>query len=621
MDTTLSDPMVDRLLDGRYAVESRLARGGMASVYLATDTRLDRRVAVKVMHPGLAEDPDFVARFNREARASARLSHPDIVAVYDQGEDDGQAFLVMEYVPGATLRAVLRDRGRLSTGEALAVMDHVLAALAAAHDAGLVHRDVKPENVLVTADGRVKVADFGLARAVAGNHLTAADGALLGTASYLAPEHVRDGSADARTDVYAAGILLFELLTGRPPYVGDHAVAVANRHLSEDVPPPSSVASGVPAELDALVLAATARDPDERPTDARAMHRSLLAVRDRLGLHAAVPALPAAATTVLAGASPRDTLVVERAGAAVAADTEDPPVAPRRRRRRRGLIAFLLVLVLALLAAGAGWYFAVDRFIKTPSVLALRSDAAVAKLHHAGLKVRWLTPVYSSTVPDGDVAVEQPGPGQDVHKGAVVSLALSRGPDHVPTLRRLSVAEATAALKAAQLRVGDTTRDYSSTVPAGRVIDSDPAGGAEIAPGSTVSLVVSKGLPPVTVPDVRGKTVGDASSILAGLGLQVTKTEVFSDTVAKGVVISISPGAGTSLRKGDTVNLVVSKGPQLFAVPDVTGMKIDRAIQVIENAGFRADPRRAYPGGPGKVFRQSPTGKQRKGTVIELDYF
>jgi len=610
MDTTLSDPMVDRLLDGRYAVESRLARGGMASVYLATDTRLDRRVAIKVMHPGLAEDPDFVARFNREARASARLSHPDIVAVYDQGEDDGQAFLVMEYVPGATLRAVLRDRGRLSAGEALAVMDHVLAALAAAHQAGLVHRDVKPENVLVTADGRVKVADFGLARAVSGHHLTLADGALLGSPAYLAPEQVRDGTADARTDVYAAGIMLFELLTGRPPYVGEHAVAVANQRLSEDVPPPSSVASGIPSDIDELVLAATARSPEDRPADAGALHRSLVAVRNRLGLHSAVPSLPSVATTVLSTESRQDTLVV---------DAPAPP--KRRRRRRRGLIALAVVLVLALLASGAGWYLAMERYVKTPGVLDMSHDAAAAKLRHAGLKVQWLTPVFSSTVPNGLVAVEQPGPGKDVRKGATVSLALSRGPDHVPNVRRMTVAEATAALQEAQLKLGETTREYSSTVAANRVVESNPGAGSEIAPGTAVSLVVSKGPPPVTVPDVHGKQVADAKAQLAALGLQVTTTETFSDTVKSGIVISSSPGPGVTVSKGATVNLVVSKGRELFQVPDVTGMKIDRAIQIIEKAGFKAQPRQAYPGGPGKVFRQSPTGKQPKGTVIELDYF
>src|SRR3954452_13211692 len=292
MDATLSDPVVDRLLDGRYAVEARLARGGMASVSLATDVRLERRVAVKVMHSALAEDPEFVARFNREARAAARLSHPDAVSVYDQGTDGGHVFLVMEYVAGSPLRQVLRERGRLSPAEAVAVMDHVLAALGAAHTAGLVHRDVKPENVLVTPDGRVKVADFGLARAAAGATVTAATGPLIGTAAYLAPEQVRDGTSDARSDVYAAGVMLFELLTGRQPFSGDSAVSVAYRHVNEDVPEPSSVVAGIPGELDALVMAATARDPFDRPSDARALHASLMSVRDRLGLHAAAPAAP-----------------------------------------------------------------------------------------------------------------------------------------------------------------------------------------------------------------------------------------------------------------------------------------------------------------------------------------
>src|SRR3954451_12784658 len=289
MDATLSDPLVDRLLDGRYAIEARVARGGMASVYVATDIRLERRVAVKVMHPALAEDPDFVARFNFEARAAARLSHPDAVAVYDQGSDADHVFLVMEYVEGATLRDILRQRGRLSPGEPLAVMDHVLAALGAAHTAGLVHRDVKPENVLVTPDGRVKVSDFGLAPARAGRPVTGDSGMMFGTAAYVAPEQVTGGVADVRSDVYSAGVLLFELLTGVVPFSGDTPVAVAYRHVNEDVPAPSTLIGGLPPELDALVAAATSRDAGRRPADARALHAGLVALRDGLGLHDAVP--------------------------------------------------------------------------------------------------------------------------------------------------------------------------------------------------------------------------------------------------------------------------------------------------------------------------------------------
>jgi beta-lactam-binding protein with PASTA domain/tRNA A-37 threonylcarbamoyl transferase component Bud32 len=624
MDTTLSDPVVDRLLDGRYAVGARIARGGMASVYLAMDTRLDRRVAVKVMHPALAEDPDFVARFNREARTAAALSHPDVVAVYDQGNDDGHAFLVMEYVPGATLRVLLRERGRLTPAEAVAVMDHVLAALGAAHGAGLVHRDIKPENVLITADGRVKVADFGLARAVAGSNVTGADAAVLGTPAYVAPEQLQGGTADARTDVYTAGIMLFELLTGRPPYSGDAGAIVAKRHVDEDVPAPSSLIADVPDEIDALVLAATARDPDERPRDARALHASLIAIRDRLGLHGAVPALPDSVLSSTADAA-GDTLVVERSGIAAPAgsggwDPGQPATAARR--RRKGPIILALVVVAALLAAFGGWYLAVGRYTAAPGVIDLGRSAALARLHKAGLHARWLPAVYSDTVGVGLVAQETPRPGHDVRRGGTVTLALSRGPEihPVPGVRGDTVAAATATLAALHLPVGGTTTEYSS-MRKGLVLGTDPPTGQSVRAGTPVTLIVSKGAEPVTVPDVTGKPVNDATSTLTALGLHVTTQGKYDDTVPAGNVIASTPPAGAAAHKGDTVNLVVSRGPELFPVPDVTGMPIGRAIQIIEKAGFTADPRRAFRGGPGNVFRENPTGKQPKGTTIELDYF
>src|SRR4051794_17569082 len=369
MDATLSDPLVDQLLDGRYAIEARVARGGMASVYVATDIRLERRVAVKVMHPALAEDPEFVARFNREARAAARLSHPDAVAVYDQGSDAGHVFLVMEYVAGATLRDILRQRGRLSPGESLAIMDHVLAALGAAHAAGLVHRDVKPENVLVTPDGRVKVADFGLARAVAGTTLTTDDGPMLGTAAYVAPEQMRDGTSDARSDVYSAGVLLFELLTGTPPFTGDSAMAVAYKHMSDDVPAPSSRVAAVPAELDALVRSATARDPAARPADGRALHAALVQVRDRLGLHAAVP-VPPPVDVDITQQIPRPGAVAAPSATATAALPPKPPAAvTTERRRRRWPFVLAAVVLLAAIGGTGGWWLAVGRYTHAPSVL------------------------------------------------------------------------------------------------------------------------------------------------------------------------------------------------------------------------------------------------------------
>ncbi len=283
MDTTLQDPLVGRVLDGRYHVESRLARGGMATVYLALDRRLDRTIAIKVMHPQLAEDEEFVSRFIREAKSAARLSHPNVVAVYDQGADDGTVFLAMEHVAGRTLRDLMREKGRLSARQSLEVMESVLAALGAAHHAGIVHRDVKPENVLLADDGRIKVADFGLARAVSGatSH-TSATGVLMGTVAYLSPEQVERGVADPRSDVYAAGILLFEMLTGAKPYDGETAIQVAYRHVHDDVPAPSSMVPGLPAALDALVARATSRDPDGRPDDARRFLAELAQVRRSL---------------------------------------------------------------------------------------------------------------------------------------------------------------------------------------------------------------------------------------------------------------------------------------------------------------------------------------------------
>jgi len=622
VDTTLSDPLVDRLLDGRYVIRRRIARGGMASVYLATDERLDRRVAVKVMHPGFADDPEFVARFNREARAAAGLNHPDVVSVYDQGSDDGHPFLVMEYVPGETLRSVLRDRGRLSAAQAVAVMDHVLAALGAAHAAGLVHRDVKPENVLVTPDGRVKVADFGLARAAAGSTVTASSSTLIGTAAYLAPEQVRDGTADARSDVYAAGVLLFELLTGVAPFTGESPVAVAYRHVNEDVPAPSSLVATVPGEIDALVLAATARDPEQRPADARALHASLLRVRDQLGLHAAVPAPEPTYAPVA------DTLVVERDETATVASPgpgyapPPPPVeaAPKRRRRRWPYVVALLV-VAAIGAAYGGWYLAAGRYVKTPSVINLSKTAAEAKLKAVGLHAHWLPSIYDDTIPVDRVAVENPSPNHELRKGSTVSLALSLGRDHVPDVYGLTVSQATAALKDAQLKVGATHFEFSDTVAIHHVIRTDPKRGAAIKPNTAVTLVVSQGAAPISVPKVIGKPVDQATQILQALGLQVTTRKAFNDKVPIGQVISSDPAAGKTVHKGDTVNLVVSQGPHLYAIPNVVGMKIADAIKKIEQAGFVAQPVQAFPGGPGKVFRETPQGKAAKGTTIRLDYF
>jgi beta-lactam-binding protein with PASTA domain len=608
MSEDAAPTLVGRLLDDRYRLDSVIARGGMATVYLANDTRLDRTVAVKVMHRALADDPDFVARFTREAKASARVSAPEVVAVHDQGTDreTGLAYLVMEHVRGINLRQLLQERGALSPARAVSLLEPVLRALSAAHAAGLVHRDVKPENVLLADDGRVKVADFGLARAVETSNLTQTTGLLIGTVAYLAPEQVEHGTADARTDVYAAGVLLWELLTGTPPYGGDSPLSVAYKHVHEDVPPPSTAVEGIPAPLDALVVRATRRDPDARPLDGRAFLAELLAVKADL---------PAAA-----GADPVEhrTLVVPRTV---------PPTAPpprRRRKPRRGLVLALVLLLLSGLALGGGYYLGSYRYTNAPGVLKLSLADATAGLEKAGLKVEQGDPVFREDVDAGLVWRQQPGPNGRVRKGGTVTLVLSKGPDRrtVPDVQGKDLATATAELKKVGLVVAGTpTTAYSATVPANRILSSDPPAGRKLKPGTAVRLTLSKGPEPVEVPDLTGKDRAEAEDRLHDLGFAVTVTQVFSDSVDRDKVVEQSPRSGTAAR-GATITLVVSKGPDVVEVPDVRGDRAGEATRKLAKAGLKARTQ-TIPGGPGIVIQTDPRhgAKVKRGTMVTLYLF
>jgi beta-lactam-binding protein with PASTA domain/serine/threonine protein kinase len=626
--STLPDPLIGQLLDGRYRLDAQIARGGMATVYEATDLRLDRTVAVKVMRPALAEDPDFVQRFAREARAAARLSSPEVVAVHDQGTDGttGTAYLVMEHVAGRTLRDVVRTRGALPPARALDLLEPVLRALAAAHAAGLVHRDVKPENVLLGDDGRVKVADFGLARAIESSNLTATTGLLIGTVAYLAPEQVEHGRSDTRTDVYATGILLFELLTGVPPYSSESPMSVAYRHVHEDVPPPSTLVEGIPSALDDLVLDATRRDPAARPVDAGAFLARLRAVRADLP---DAPSVPVVRRDV------HPTLVVPREevepDASTAATSSPAPAVERgeqhdeqaHERRRRGpspLLVWSLVAAL-LMAAGVagGWYLTSGRWTEAPSVTGLSADSATEQLTEAGFDVTVLPEAqFSETVEDGLVLAQDPAAGDRVRKGAAVRLTLSKGPDRraVPSLIGSSQAEATAALERVGLEVGEVTREFSNR-PVGTVLRSNPPSGEQLKPGTPVALVVSKGVEQLPVPDVTGQERAAAEKALDEAGFTTTVTEVFSDTVPAGRVAAQDPNAGRAPR-GSRVTLQVSKGPEPVTVPDVIGQKRKEAEARLEALGLKVQVR-AIPG-PGTVRSTDPRpgSKVRKGSTVTL---
>ncbi|MFC8275717.1 Stk1 family PASTA domain-containing Ser/Thr kinase [Streptomyces sp. NPDC057271] len=606
MDTTLQDPLVGQLLDGRYRVDARIAVGGMATVYRAVDIRLDRVLALKVMHPALAADATFVERFIREAKSVARLSHPNVVGVFDQGADGAYVYLAMEYVAGCTLRDVLRERGALQPRAALDVLEPVLAALGAAHRAGFVHRDMKPENVLIGDDGRVKVADFGLVRAV--GSATNTTGAVLGTVSYLAPEQIEHGTADTRADVYACGVVLYEMLTGGKPHSGDTPAQVLYQHLNTDVPAPSAAFPGLALELDELVASATARNPDIRPHDAVALlaqtREARAALRDEQ-----LDAVPPQAHPEDRTGSEDRTSVIPRV---LPVDTEQPvqhtsrltmppPEPPSRRRNTGGLPRRpLLVLAAVLLVLGLGggvWYINSGQFTRVPAVLGQTEAEATERLTDAGLDVGTTKRAFSEVYERGTVMATDPASGARIRGNGTVTLTISRGPEivKVPNLKGKPLAEAKRLLAQEGLAPGVITSAFSQDVAQGAVIGSDPEPGTERSPDSAVALVVSKGRP-VDVPDVAGESVAEATRTLQGAGLTVRiATEQIHSSEEAGTVAAQSLAEGSRAAKGDRIVLTVSKGPRMIEVPDVTGASTDAARRTLEGAGFEVKVEKTFP--------------------------
>jgi len=621
-------------------VLSHLADGGMATVYIALDQRLDRKVALKVMHPDLAKDESFVLRFRREARSAAILSHPNVVAVFDQGEDDGHVFLAMELVNGVTLRQVMQSEGPLTPRAALDIFDPVLQALGAAHSAGLIHRDVKPENVILREDGTVKVADFGLARAIATTSLTTQTGLLLGTVAYLSPEQVERGIADARSDVYAAGLLLFEMLTGSKAYLGDSAIHVAYQHVHSNVPLPSSRVDTVPAGLDHLVARASARDPDQRPRDAnelltevrrarQALSPSELDQRPAVALGAvANPTITLSRTAVVPQISQSERAGsastsytgagAGAAGAASGTGRQLPGLGPLRGRKRLvALIAVILCAVAAILffTAGPGAKTAVPGVVGSTTQVAER---ALTLAHLDASVVR----SFDETVKTGVVLAGDPAAGSEIRRGSTVTLTVSRGPERhgVPQLVGRTEAEARQRVVDARLTVGKVGKAFSETVPQGQVISTAPAANTSLKRASPVNLVVSAGRQPIAVTDWTGRPASQATAAMttAKLKVNVTKQD-WSDTVPKGSVISQSPTSGT-LFQGSLVTLVVSKGPVLVTVPNVVSQQEGPARSVLEGLGFKVKVERAFGGFFRTVRLQSiAAGSQApRGSTITL---
>lgn len=677
----VSDSLLGAVVDGRYVIAGRIARGGMATVYRARDKRLERDVAIKLMHRHLAESPDFTARFNREARAAARLSSAYVVTVHDQGvwdSGDGRhAYLVMEYVPGPDVRSELIRTGSFTLGTALAITEQTLRALSSAHSAGIVHRDVKPENVMLTSrippvsiferpEIHAKVADFGLARAV--TSVSPTTGQAMGTVTYMAPEVITTGVAEAPADVYAVGIMLYEFLTGELPFQAETPIATAYMHINEPMPHVAEQADWIPASLDSFIALLTAKDASQRPANGEEALRELLAItrsipeEDLIRRIPVIPApqsdgedddgeddappdpkpLPAAPTTTMPMPGP-----VPPDGAAPAAEPIPPggaddgngarrlrrrrtdlrhetPELPGRRRRqgRRAWAALAILLAVALTAVL--WYFRAGpgKRVTIPAVAGQTYEQALSSLREEGLTARRRN-VYSDTVPSGSVVSTDPGGGGRVHPSRVVTVTVSRGVEQVtvPDLSGLSAQEARRRLGSARL-VYREAAVYSESVDEGRVVSQSVAADTAVNHDSAVTVTISKGRQPIRVPNVVGKSEADANNAIRKAGLTVSRQEEHSDTVAQGVVISQDPSKGT-VHRGDPVTVVVSQGPELVDVPNVVDMRREEATTTLQNAGFQVQADNVFGGYFGIVRSQSPAAgtKARKGTGVKIAVF
>jgi beta-lactam-binding protein with PASTA domain len=626
-DSQNLDPLLGKVLEGRYSVDELIARGGMATVYRGTDLRLGRTVALKVLGGILVNDPDFVDRFTQEARATAALTHPNVVAVHDQGISEGFPFLVMEFVQGRTIREIMAQSGPFTSAHALEIISSVLAGLSSAHDAGFVHRDIKPENVLITHDGHIKVTDFGLARVINDTPVSDSTGAvLLGTMAYLSPEQVQQLAVDQRSDVYSCGILLYEMLTGLVPFTGSSPLEVAYQHVNSSVSAPSSIQPDVPPAVDHLVLAATRKSPTERIQSAREFRDGVVrAISAVPRAEALTTALPLQNTQVI----PTPVRGAHRATGAVPLQKPNPGVGPSGVHREsstkpKGRKWAPLLLILALLVGGGTWYQFTGSYEVVPPVSSLTVDEATVILAPLELGVE-VVEEFSEDIPAGVVIRTDPASGENARKGSPVTLIVSKGQERylIPSdLTGQDPKDATSALEALTLVISATNEVFDEVIPVGKVVSTDPVGGTSVKRETPVTILVSKGPAPVEVPPIIGTLITDATTTLGAIGLTTETTrEDFDDSVA-GTILSTDPIPGTTVPKGTIIKVVLSKGPVLVDVPNVVGMDVATATTTLQSAGFQVKVvNKLTVAILNKVYSQNPAGgsKAPKGSVITLE--
>ncbi len=619
----------DTIVDGRYRVISRVGSGGMADVYLAQDQLLGREVAVKVLHHHFAEDHEFVERFRKEASSAAALSHPNIVGIFDRGEWNGTYYIAMEYVAGRSLKAIVREDGALEPALAIDIVIQILRAARFAHRRGVIHRDLKPHNVILDEEGRARVTDFGIARAGASDMTLT--GSIMGTAQYLSPEQAQGFAVSDASDLYSVGVVLYELLTGAVPFEGDSAVAIAFKQVSAAPRPPSELNPAIPPSLDAVVMRALAKDPAARYASADELISALQHERETLpayspaaaitGVYETLPTRPAAPATAIAAAP----LIAPPAyGAPVYAGGAEPPLPPEDRVSRRWIWLVALALALAAAAVAAALLLGKSPVrVHVPDVRGDTEPVAITALHRVGLQAA--PSREASTTPVGLVTKESPAPGVSVKKGSRVDIVISSGPAlvGVPSVNGERSAEAVKKLEEAGFKP-KVKQAPSPTVQAGKVIGTEPSGAA--VQGGQVTVLVSSGPAPVSVPDLSGDSRAGAESTLKGEGLIVgTVTKQPSSTGTPGTVISQTPASGTSVKSGSAVNLVLAEKEKAIdvVVPTVVGMTEAEAEAKLTSVGlitqsFTTETTEASQ--QGKVLRQSPSGGSpaRKGATVTI---
>ena len=627
--------LTGELIDGRYQLIRQMATGGMASIYEALDTRLDRKVAVKIMHPHLAQDEQFVERFIREAKAAAALSHPNIVAVQDQGWNQNGTpaiFLVMEMIEGHTLREYLNEQGKLSIKDGIKFLLPVLSALSAAHKRGIIHRDIKPENILISKEGRIKIADFGLAKGpLLGGTMTAESSVILGSVSYLSPEQVQRGVADARSDVYSVGITAFEIFTGTKPFEGDEPIQIAYMHVNNRVPKLSSLVSDVPRALDDLIYAATSSNPDERPRDAGLFYEALSAVSHslnpqerQLSLELDIPIEP-----MRPKGKTRKSLrnKVRELTQTLPIPTERESTAEVRKRKRaskRVRRNRKIALLMAIAVGATGWYVLIgpgSRVVVPSTVGATQSEVAAA-LQPLGLTFTIAQKEFSEDIPDGRVIRSLPEAGGRVDQGGTVNLIISKGPERfiLPIVKGLKPEAARRLISAMPLGLQPDTEEFSSTIPKGYVIDSDPPAGEKVKRNALVVLRVSKGLEQVPLASYIGKSSDQALNELQSAGFNVTSTYAFSETQLPGEVISQKPAGGGTADKGSKVALVISKGTQFAYIPNLFSIEEIKAVQALKDLDLKVVVKKIGKKTVKKVTNISPKvgTKVKRGSTVTI---